>query len=200
MLPTAYLMSLLVMATPPPEEPECISCAAVALSLLSRYEGRPADLSTIGELLNHADDCSLADLVTAGRALGLRLTAYRLAEGNRLPNRPFVAHIGAKDGGPPGHFVVLRPIDQRGRQYQWIDPPRYPRIVHETRLLHDPCFSRWILVASPWALWRTVAGWGVVVLGIGGVAWSVWNQAIRSNKRRTGRNAGSNGSHPSDTT
>src|SRR5262245_59183174 len=101
------------------------NCLYVFLQILyhARELDRPISYEEVTTLVPGAPDqgCSLADLASAGRQLGLDLEVRKVAV-HDFPHlrTPFIAHLNLLDKGANGHFItVYRYISGKQALHVW---------------------------------------------------------------------------------
>lgn len=164
---------VLLLATSTASDPspaEDVSCGAACLYCLCHLEGIATSFGEFALSPREMEaDLSFADLIRLAADRGLRLNAVDTQQSRRLPNRPFIAHLHRNAQQPIGHFVLLVPIDRKGRQYRLLDPPNGPQIVDESDFLNHRAFTGWVLVRRPIASLREIAGGALVTIGVAGI-------------------------------
>jgi hypothetical protein len=148
-----------------------LDCGVNALFVLCQLEGRSVTLDRVESALPPPQRAghSMAELVAAGRRLGLSLEGVQRARGGKPLDRPAILFSKLPGGG---HFAVLRPVGTTGTMVQVIDPPHAPWIADYDRLALGAAWTGMILIRrDPWLVRNTapliMAAAGCVLLLVG---------------------------------
>lgn len=138
-------------------------CGVLALYYLLRLEDRPVNLRHVDANLPIRGDHghSLGDLRNAARRCGLELTGVYLRKSNIL-DRPAMVFLKS---GDHGHFVVVRPVGNKGKMVQILDSISEPEVLDASDLYNTPEWTGLALIpARPnWTL-RVGIGLAITIL------------------------------------
>lgn len=122
-----------------------LDCGTAALYHLLQLEGRPIELESLRAALGPSgpDGRSFRELRSASRRFGLSLDAVLLPKVRSSLSGPTLALL---KNGPEGHFVVVRPVGQKGLLVQVLDGEQAPYVIDAQRLLNSSVWTGLILI------------------------------------------------------